>query len=301
MAIHNYQKLLRLRGTEKAEVLEIVDQSGGLQEDTSAQHCESSNPHEIDDSTQKDALICESVRRACASIGKEYKYLGESGSTVSSLIMRWDTDEEISEGSAGTLSCPVRVYCSNVGDSRCVMLKTYDTKDILVASTFGHISKSSSASQETNVVPPLQHSLSLDRNDVSFKSKSKFRPVPSSSAKSNKFVAVHLMSEDHKLSLHRERLRIISATDGKAQGDNERNCWHVLPADGSAIYLPQYAKTPPPIFFRGLPPIPIQRMCLKRSCIETLTCSLENSSYSQRYHPNVSVSYYLFFYNSFRK
>lgn len=215
--------------------------------------------------------------------------------------MRWDTDDENSQGSAGTLNCPVRVYCSNVGDSRCVMLKTYDTKDILVSSTFGHISKSSSASQETNGIPPLQHSLSLDRNDISSKNKSKLGPVPSSSGKSNKFVAVHLMSEDHKLSLHRERLRIISATDGKAQGDNERNCWHALPADGSAIYLPQYAKTPPPLFFRGLPPIPIQRMCLKRSCTEIFTCSRDISFHSQHNNLNVNISYHLFVFNSSRK
>ena len=183
--------------------------------------------------------------------------------------MRWETDEEVDRGNAGTINCPVRVYCSNVGDSRCVMLKTYETKDILVASTFGLQPKSPSASNEATFIPPLKHAISLDRNELSSKHKSRFGQVPSSSARSSKFVAVHLMSEDHKLSLHRERLRVINATDGKTPADNDRDCWHPLPADGSAIYLPQYAKTPPPITFRGLPPIPVQRTFHKRSWVET--------------------------------
>jgi hypothetical protein len=189
--------------------------------------------------------------------------------------MRWETDEEVNRGNAGTINCPVRVYCSNVGDSRCVMLKTYETKDILVAPTFGLQPKSPSASNEAasneaTLIPPLKHAISLDRNELSSKHKSRFGQVPSSSARSSKFVAVHLMSEDHKLSLHRERLRVISATDGKTPADNDRDCWHALPADGSAIYLPQYAKTPPPITFRGLPPIPVQRTSNKRPRVEIL-------------------------------
>lgn len=195
--------------------------------------------------------------------------------------MRWETDEKVDRGPAGTINCPVRVYCSNVGDSRCVMLKTYETKDILVASTFGLQLKSPSASNEATLIPPLKHATSFDRNELSLKHKSRFGQVPSSSARPSKFVAVHLMSEDQKLSLHRERLRVISATDGRTPADHERNCWHALPADGSAIYLPQYAKTPPPITFRGLPPIPVQRTSHKRSWVEVFFALLIAHRHSQ--------------------
>jgi hypothetical protein len=59
----------------------------------------------------------------------------------------------------------------------------------------------------------------------------------SASAKRDRFVAVHMMSEDHKLSLDRERKRITNKNEG---------IWHSLPSDASAIYLPRYARTAPP-------------------------------------------------------
>lgn len=58
-----------------------------------------------------------------------------------------------------------------------------------------------------------------------------------SATKQERFVAIHMMSEDHKLSLERERKRITKKTDG---------IWHPLPSDASAVYLPRYARTAPP-------------------------------------------------------
>lgn len=226
----------------------------------------------LDYSTQLDAIICESVRKACSTLGEDLNALCDSGTTLNSLLMRWGEDGEEYKGPAGTYKAPVRVYCSNVGDSRCVMLRAYDTKHALVSSSFAKQSKSppisapcsppqiaqtqSLDSSHDNLTQPTVVSTSVRNSRRSSLALAPLGNAPSSSAKANRFVAVHLMSEDHKLTLHRERLRIVRTTEGKIQSGSEKECWHHLPADASAIYLPQYAKTPPPLNFQGLPPIP---------------------------------------------
>ena len=222
----------------------------------------------LDASTLLDAIFCESVRKACNTVGEDLNAISDSGTTLNSLIMRWGADGEESKGPAGTYKAPVRVYCSNVGDSRCIMLRAYDTKHALVSSSFAMHSKSPPLSAPTSP-PQISETQSLDSPHESLasptgvfssrRSSLSLAPLgnaPSSSAKVNRFVAVHLMSEDHKLTLHRERLRIVNTTEGKIPSGSEKEYWHELPADASAIYLPQYAKTPPPLNFRGLPPIP---------------------------------------------
>ena len=226
-------------------------------------------PSPLDYATQLDAILCDSVRKACVTLGEDKYALCESGTTLNSLILRWGAEDDESKGSAGNYAAPVRVYCSNVGDSRCVMLKAYDTKHALVSSSFAMHSKSPQTTSAPSSPPQIAQSMSLDSSlhasSPSLKLGSQHRSsmglsalsnAPSSSAKANRFVAVHLMSEDHKLTLHRERLRIVNTTGGKITSGSEKECWHALPADASAIYLPHYAKTPPPLNFRGLPPIP---------------------------------------------
>jgi hypothetical protein len=238
----------------------------------------------LDYSTQLDAIFCESVRKACTTLGQDLNALSDSGTTLNSLIMRWGADGEEPTGPAGTFKAPVRVYCSNVGDSRCIMLRAYDTKHALVSSSFAMHSKSPPISSPSSP-PQITQTQSLDSSHTSLtqpaavsnsrRSSLTLAPLgnaPSSSAKSNRFVAVHLMSEDHKLTLHRERLRIVNTTEGKIPSGSEKECWHELPADASAIYLPQYAKTPPPLNFRGLPPIPQPGQLLHNTqeCLLTL-------------------------------
>lgn len=223
----------------------------------------------LDYSTQLDAILCESIRKACSTLGEDLNALCDSGTTLNSLLMRWGEDGEEPRGPAGTYKAPVRVYCSNVGDSRCVMLRAYDTKHALVSSSIAKHSKSPPISAPCSP-PQIAQTQSLDSTHDNLPTLVSTSPrhsrrsslalaplgnAPSSSAKANRFVAVHLMSEDHKLTLHRERLRIVKTTEGKIQSGSEE-CWHQLPADASAIYLPQYAKTPPPLNFQGLPPIP---------------------------------------------
>lgn len=253
----------------------------------SKNECEQLLPSEL----QNDALLCEGIRQACLKLGKDNRSLSESGTTVSSLILRWGAEGEDVTGPAGTVKSSVRVYCTNVGDSRCVQLRTYETKDALVSSSSR---RTSLLSPQINTAPPITSAksspvltttnsspkLARDSSAEMIRSKSHLgafvrgNASSSSSARSNRFVAVHLMSEDHKLSLHRERLRIINTTEGRISLEDDSEIWHPLPADASAIYLPQYAKTPPPDDFVGLPPIPDLGTRLLIYCLRISAASL---------------------------
>lgn len=227
---------------------------------------ENRSSSKLDNTNERDAIVCESIRKACSQIGYDFKGTSEAGCTVNTLLLQWDDKDH---KPAGTVKCPVRAFCANVGDSRCVMLRSYETKHALVTSAcFGAHSQSSpelssidrslSAHSEPTLETPPSGSpkhKALSGAFHSVQSLSHLAPIhhSSSSSTSNRFVAVHLMSEDHKLSLHRERLRIINAAEGKLPAGNETEYWHTLPADASAIYLPQYAKTLPPVTFSGLP------------------------------------------------
>lgn len=184
----------------------------------------------------------------------------------------------------GTDARPVRVFCANVGDSRCVMLRGYDTKTALalpasyspkkgnvVSNAPKEIKKLSLVSPKDELktehslgMHPLSRlgsrhdsmedliSLNIDELQTPIKGRKldasgdrkSFELSPlsytnskSASAMRDRFVAVHMMSEDHKLSLDRERKRITNKNKG---------IWHCLPSDASAIYLPRYARTAPP-------------------------------------------------------
>ena len=217
---------------------------------------------------EKDAIMCEAIRKACSQIGYDIKGVGESGTTVNTIFLQWANGVG---KPAGTTRGAVRAFCANVGDSRCVMLRSYETKQALAASSF--LPKSRSATDLTSPVPEemtnaltpaveLLAKMPTSRSHGKLSSQSAHgrasnhgrTNLSSSGANANRFVAVHLMSEDHKLTLHRERLRILKAQEGRVPAGNETECWHTLPADASAIYLPHYAKTLPPASFVGLPP-----------------------------------------------
>ena len=221
---------------------------------------------DLDQLDQQDAIVCEAIRKACSQIGQEVSGMTESGTTVNTLFLRWG--DGLQKGTAGTVCCPVRAYCANVGDSRCIMLKSYETKQALVTSTFVHSRSqtdllTSSSAKPTGqkysvngveILPAASPSQKSVLNKSNSTSSGKLMSLGSTKSSTNhRFVAVHLFSEDHKLSLHRERLRIYNTSEGKLPAGNETECWHVLPADASAIYLPYYAKTLPPASFVGLP------------------------------------------------
>ena len=116
-----------------------------------------------------------------------------------------------------------------MGDSRCVMMRCYDTKEALsLPSTFEPAAKRNGMSVETLG----QQMAGMTTSD----------PATQSSAQ-NRFVTMHLMTEDHKLQLPRERFRINNAIPAN---------WKVLPADASPIFLPAYARTAPPDSFPGV-------------------------------------------------
>ena len=276
VAVTNYNTLSALNELDRPETVDVSLPSESV-DDVFEMHLEQPDV--------EDAIVCESIRKACSQIGHDIKGVAESGTTVNTLFLRWGDGQK--EGAAGTVRCPVRAYCANVGDSRCIMLRSYETKQVLVTSTFGQSRSQTDLSTLSSVKPteltptplaapsydgngvdipaiksvpaitsPIKKKTQLSKLSSTSTSKLMSLGNPISSSKlsnDHRFVAVHLFSEDHKLSLHRERLRIYETAEGKVPAGNETECWHVLPADASAIYLPHYAKTLPPASFVGLP------------------------------------------------
>lgn len=212
----------------------------------------------LNDSCLRDATICESIRRSHETLDKALTDTTNSGSTISSLYLEWE-DDAYSGVVAGKQSRPVNVYCANVGDSRCVMLRSYNTASALMLPT-SYKRQSKLSLQSTDVQPvKLQpfpdtnhHPRSEVKKSLSASSDLKLglpiqcmplsplfesqRKQPSQIMKN--FTAVHLMSEDHTLLLSRERERIENRAKAR---------WHALPADASAIYLPAFVRTRPPV------------------------------------------------------
>ena len=249
----------------------------------------------------RDAIACESIRRAHETLDEEIKKHSNSGATSTSLYLLWEGEESeeniikkhevesennicgssssISGGetksacAAGQKSRPVRVFCSNLGDSRCVMLRSYDAAsafgqpsrhmDLQLRSSTGIKSLSlhnngSSLSQDISAHSYIENydlqrpqfpcpvsGISRSAGSSPMIKQSKFlqlsplgkQATTTSACAAKRFTALHLMSEDHKLSLSRERSRITKHLDVE---------WHYLPADASAIFLPLYARTAPP-------------------------------------------------------
>ena len=218
----------------------------------------------LNTSDLRDAMVCEAIRRAHKDLDEEIKQHTNSGSTATSLYMQWEDSKSSlnNKVKAGTVSKPVRVFCSNIGDSRCVMLRSYDTVSALklpssyssttTKPTLTNTVRARADSTHSNVEElrpdrcPTFFSNSPSKNSESsflkMKGQSRLSLSPLSSNRdrvdnSKRFTALHLMSEDHKLTLSRERMRITKHYDAE---------WHTLPASASPIYLPAYARTAPP-------------------------------------------------------
>jgi Protein phosphatase 2C len=212
----------------------------------------------LSDSCLRDAIMCESIRRSHETLDKTVTDTTNSGSTISSLYLEWEDDAN-SGVVAGKRSRPVNVYCANVGDSRCVMLRSYNTASALMLPT-SYKCQSKSSQQNTDAQPvklqPFPDTNHHPRSEIKKSSSAgsylklgvpiqcmPLSPLLESQRKQptqmlRNFTAVHLMSEDHTLLLGRERERIENRAKAK---------WHALPADASAIYLPAFVRTRPPL------------------------------------------------------
>jgi Protein phosphatase 2C len=211
------------------------------------------------DSCLRDAIICESIRRSHETLDKAVTETTNSGSTISSLYLDWE-DDTSSGVVAGKQSKPVNVYCANVGDSRCVMLRSYNTASALMLPTSykcqSKLSQQNTDAQPVKLQPFPDANHHLPRSEIkkSLSAGSDLKlgvpiqciplsPLLESQRKQptqilKNFTAVHLMSEDHTLALRRERERIENRAKAR---------WHALPADASAIYLPAFVRTRPPL------------------------------------------------------
>lgn len=236
---------------------------------------ESKKFHDIFDYTDlRDIIMCESINKAYNDMDAEVRKHTNSGATINSLYLQFqnnndssskdrkdsnnsDSNDNTGSANRNNIECtPIRVYCANVGDSRCIMLRSYDTKTAL--SLPSYFTPKTEKDQNSNYNNFNDFSpTKLSQYDINSNSSDDITPLEKTSTisnlkpllpqclieknsndDSNRFVAVHLMSEDHKLTLPRERERL----------ENDLiPIWHPLPTDSSPIYSPLFAKTAPPL------------------------------------------------------
>lgn len=121
---------------------------------------------------QIDAIVCESIRLTALEIDANIQSSHHSGCTLNALFLLHDPD-----------SGSTRVYCANIGDSRCVMFSP-------IESTIGG-SVGSRRMDSSDALISTEHD-----------------SVKSNLSRKASRVIAYQMSEDHKLSLQRERTRI---------------------------------------------------------------------------------------------
>ena len=220
-------------------------------------------------------------------------------------------------------STGTRVFCTNLGDSRCIMLRACDLKDALNKSGINHsglpattgpaggaLSGPTTLAHQVETtaqthrlaqppsapgIAPTTTPTTRSRKFGSFSLSSSSTSNAHSSSASGKadavqyFTAVHLMSEDHKLSVLRERMRVKTRTPvlptlaihipshthtytlSHKHTHHSTRCyitplshtlsthsahhglpqveWRRLPADASAIFLPDFCRAVAPESF----------------------------------------------------
>lgn len=146
-----------------------------------------------------DALFVESVRLSCAELDYNIRSQHSSGCTANCLFIM--PSEEHDES---------RVYCTNIGDSRTILFTA-------VTDEQGHLNEFGLSSSEHS-----GSTVSLSRTDSD-----------SSNLNNARQVKIFPCSEDHRLSLSRERLRI----EGKVKPARQP-----LPAD---LVLCTFMTSPP--------------------------------------------------------
>lgn len=121
----------------------------------------------LPDDDQLDAIMCESIRTTCLEMNENLWLRCEAGTTLCVLFALSDHEKRIS-----------RLYCANVGDSRCVLYTTAVAQPSRCRNT-GHSARVGLSQQPTDYVPLMENS-------------------------------VYAMSEDHALSNPKELARMQS-------------------------------------------------------------------------------------------
>ena len=80
----------------------------------------------LDEQDRVDIHMCQAINESIDLSNKHIRNTAAAGSTFCSLYLVPINDEL-------TGACSMRVYCANVGDSRCVMVTTEDATDSLIA------------------------------------------------------------------------------------------------------------------------------------------------------------------------
>lgn len=164
-----------------------------------------SDSHGLTRQERLDAVLAESVRLSCQEMDENIRASDKSGTCATSVFLLLDP-----------ASGATRVYCANVGDSRTVL--------------FG--SKLRACSERSGLDGSL-HSISRseDGSELGVSEHDGIRvtePLPKNARnKANRSTMAYALSEDHVLSLPREKLRV--------QGEGGRlslpQFWNPLPAE----------------------------------------------------------------------
>lgn len=84
----------------------------------------------LDEQDRVDIHLCQAINESIDLCNKHIRNTAAAGSTFCSLyLVPININDELSSTDGGGGACSMRVYCANVGDSRCVMVTTEEATD----------------------------------------------------------------------------------------------------------------------------------------------------------------------------
>ena len=217
---------------------------------------------DLTNAEKEDALFCAAVQTACKELNSYICSVDDSGTTLVCIMTKYNPQDD-----------STKVYCINVGDSRAVMLNLiqFDENYSLDQSSSGRVTRiihpisndplvssqhsTDSMDKSSHMTLSTSESFVTSTSSTSIKTSTSFASSPISSSPSmtslvtmfsptslsaypilrnNYMVTAHLMSEDHKLTLKRERERVLS---NKAFAPI-----FPLPLDASSVFSPKSAR-----------------------------------------------------------
>lgn len=214
--MQRYSRLRTLNKKLKSENdMVLENDSKYTQLDNTIENNKKEENCKLNSSEELDAMFVESCVRGCDYVDRRLQNMTEAGTTMISLFLRHDPSDD-----------SITAYCGNIGDSRCVMTfsndSPYDSNiSELKRNSFSYIPpKLSNLPQQQPNLPIGEDINASTHSAISINTEattSNLRPVSGSSSIDSqrsikRSILVVPMSEDHSLSLPRERMRIEQRT-----------------------------------------------------------------------------------------
>lgn len=134
-----------------------------------------------------DAIFCESARQAYLEIDEGVRNRDNSGTTgISVFMVRSVVDDS------------VRLYCSNVGDSRCVLFSSF-------VNGMDYLKDSANTSRSSPIDETDHYGGAIDEEEIR---DTFYGSEPLNNRLNSKVTYAFPLNEDHKLSLPHERMRL---------------------------------------------------------------------------------------------